>query len=75
MDASTLASVAYTYASLDRGVGSKGRIILSEFRGEIDDQTVTAQQIIDAWQTKFPEYPIEQRTENTLIIEFGRIRK
>jgi hypothetical protein len=69
MDQSTLASIIYTTAASDK-MNWKGRIILSDLR--IDLPGVTAEEIMAAWKLKFPEYPIEHRTENTLIIELGR---
>jgi hypothetical protein len=73
-DTEALAKTVYTSALLDVFNG-KGRIILSDFRRETKQPDLTAEQIIAAWQKTYPEYPIDQRTNNTLIIEFGRQRK
>ena len=73
-DSAALARTVYLSAVADVFNG-KGRIILCDFKREVKLPELTAEEIIAAWQKHYPEYPIDQRTNNTLIIEFERTRK
>jgi len=70
MDKRTLAAIVYTLSRKDIW-RSRGRIILSDFKKTVDQPNLTAEEIINAFKTFYPQYPIDQRTENVIIIYFG----
>lgn len=74
MDKGTLAQLTYNQAMKDL-FGGKGRIIINEFTQTIPlpegEKPITAQEIIDAFKEAYPQFPIEQRTQNIILIDFG----
>ena len=70
MDEYTLAELIYNHARKDFFNG-KGRILLNEFKNEIGNPNLTAEQIIKTFQKHYPQFEIEQRTPNVIIINFG----
>ena len=73
MDTRTLSAIVYTLSRKDIFQG-RGRIILSDFKKTIGEPNLTAQEVIDAFKTFYPQYKIEQRTENVILIHFEIIK-
>jgi len=69
MDNPTLAQLICQIARHDITWG-KGRIIITEARQDLCEPDLTAEQIIAALKETYPQYKVEQRTDNILLIEF-----
>jgi hypothetical protein len=69
MDTNTLAVLVYQYAKRDV-FNWKGRIIVSDFVKAINQPNLKAEDIINAFKAVYPQYQIEQRTENVILISF-----
>lgn len=69
MDKGTLAQYIYNAAKKDMFNG-KGRIIISDFRREMELPELSVKEIIEAFQQHYPQWKIEQRM-NVILIHFG----
>lgn len=70
MDEYALAELIYNQAKRDMFNG-KGRIIISDFKKAIGQPNLTAEEIIKTFKKHYPNIPIEQRTQNVILINFG----
>lgn len=69
MDRNTLAQIAYNYAKQNQW-NRKGRILVTEFRKDMNEPLLTYEEIVQALRESFPTLKIEQRDENMILIQF-----
>lgn len=77
MDKNTLAELIYQRATHDVWNGV-GRIIIGELNQDLKEtgeKPLTAEEIIEAFQQTYPQYKIERRTENVILIHLVKVNR
>jgi hypothetical protein len=69
MDDSELVKIVERTARRD-SLDGQGRIVLCDFRVEIQDPQLTAEHVLTVWRKFNPYLPIRQASPNVLIIAF-----
>jgi hypothetical protein len=69
LDDSELVKIIEHTARRD-SLDGQGRIVLCDFRIDINEPQLTAQHVLDVWRKFYPYFPIRQASPNVLIIAF-----